>query len=290
MHSAIIKRLMEFVDEDIGIKDITTESTVPKKLTAEAVIVSNESGILAGLEEAKLLLERFKIKFSTELKDGDRVKKGSKIIKLHGNARKILSLERVLLNVLMRMSGIATAANMLAAKCKGVTIAGTRKTTPGFRYFEKKAIRIGGGHPHRFGLSDEILIKGNHVALVGLENAIKRAKEKNRKKKIEVEVSSLKNAVKACECGADIVMLDNMAPGEIAKTLAELKKRGLRKKVKIELSGGISPENIKKFARLKPEIISMGYLTTKSKWLDMSLKVRASQSPRMNKQLEESKK
>lgn len=271
----MIQKLLEFFKEDLGSADITTQSVIPEGLEANAEIVAKENGILAGVEECKLLLKHFNLKFSTAklFRDGEKIRKGDVIMKIHGNARNILTLERLLLNVLMRMSGVATATNALVKKCRtyGVTIAGTRKTTPGFRYFEKRAIVLGGGNPHRVTLGEAILIKNNHIALVGLENAIEKAKKKNRK--IEVEVSSPEDAVKACECGADIIMLDNMLPKEIKKVMQELERKKLRKKVTIELSGGITPQNILQYARLRPEIISLGYLTTKSKWVDMSLRI-----------------
>ena len=269
----MIARLLEFFKEDVGFADITTQSVILKGIDAEAEIVAKETGILAGVGECKLLLKHFNLKCTAFFRDGDEIRKGDVLMKIHGNARNILMLERLLLNILMRMSGIATATTALVKKCKkyGVVVAGTRKTTPGFRYFEKKAIVLGGGAPHRATLSDAILIKDNHIALVGLENAIKKAKKKNRK--IEVEVSSLEDAIKACECGADIIMLDNMLPEQIKRVMQELEKKKLRKKVSIELSGGITPKNILQYARLKPDIISLGYLTTKSRWIDMSLKI-----------------
>ncbi|MBI5253179.1 MAG: carboxylating nicotinate-nucleotide diphosphorylase [Euryarchaeota archaeon] len=269
----MISKLLEFFKEDVGFADITTQSVIPEGLEAGAEIIAKESAILAGVRECSALLKYFNLRCTAFFRDGDEIRKGDVIMKIHGNARKILTLERLLLNILMRMSGVATATNALVKKCKkyGVTIAGTRKTTPGFRYFEKKAIVLGGGAPHRFGLSDAVLIKDNHIALVGLESAIKKAKKKNRK--VEVEVSSLKDAIKAGECGAAIIMLDNMLPKEIKKVMQELEKKKLRKKVTIELSGGITPQNISRYAKLRPEIISLGYLTTKSKWVDMSLRI-----------------
>ncbi|MDI6654886.1 MAG: carboxylating nicotinate-nucleotide diphosphorylase [Candidatus Hydrothermarchaeota archaeon] len=272
----MISRLLEFFKEDVGFADITTESIIPESSTAEAEIVAKESGILAGVGECKLLLKHFNLKCTAFFKDGGEIRRGDAIMKIHGNARNILMLERLLLNILMRMSGIATTANVLVKKCKkyGVVVAGTRKTTPGFREFEKKAIVLGGGVPHRATLSDAILIKDNHIALVDLENAIKKAKARHPRKKIEVEVFSLEDALKACECGADIIMLDNMLPEQIKKVMQELKKKKLRKKVTIELSGGITPENILEYAKLRPDMISVGALTTRSKWLDMSLRIK----------------
>lgn len=272
----MISKLLEFLDEDVGNGDITTKGVIPQYVEVEAEMMAREDGLLAGLEESRTLLKHFNLNYHTSFKDGDEIKSGDIILSIRGDARKILVLERVMLNIMMRMSGIATATRRLVEKCKpyGVTVAGTRKTTPGFRHFEKKAIRIGGGYPHRFGLDDGILIKDNHIATTGLIESIERMKEAGFTKKIEVEVSSPKDAMKACEAGADIIMLDNMEPKEIGAVISELEEGGKRGDVKIELSGNITPENIEDFARTKPDIISMGYLTTKASWLDMGMSVR----------------
>jgi len=263
----------EFLKEDIGFGDITTEAIIPKGINIEAEIIAKEKGILAGIEEVKRILSYFNLKYKSYFDDGDEINKDDVIMKISGDARSILKIERTLLNILMRMSGIATLTRKLVKKARGVKIAGTRKTTPGFRYFEKKAIEIGGGDPHRYNLSDCILIKDNHIAIVGLEEAIIRAKKASFTKKIEIEVSDVEDAIKACELGVDIVMLDNLSPDKVKEVLDELKKRNLREKVIVEISGGITLENIEEYAKLKPDVISLGYLTTNSKWLDMSLKL-----------------
>lgn len=271
-----VSKLLEFLEEDEGYGDITTESIVPKEARAEAEIIANESGVLAGLEECMALAEHHKLSFASSFKSGDRIKRGDVVARIKGDARKILMLERLLLNLLMRMSGIATATNALVRRCEkyGVAIAGTRKTTPGFRYFEKKAIALGGGDPHRFRLDDAVLIKNNHLAFESIEEAVKKAKRASFTKKVEVEVSSLAEAIKACEAGADIVMLDNFGINEARHTIQELRKRSLREKVLIEISGGVTLENVEHYARLRPNVISMGYITTASRWLDMSMRVR----------------
>jgi nicotinate-nucleotide pyrophosphorylase (carboxylating) len=270
----MIAKLLEFLQEDVGRGDITTEATIPEGKVIKATITSKKDGILAGLEECCELLRHFGLEYNPSFKDGDKIKEGDEVLEIRGNARKILTLERLLLNLLMRMSGIATLTNSLVEKCGryGVTIAGTRKTTPGFRYFEKKAIKIGGGHPHRYSLDECFLIKDNHIAIAGLEEAIKKAKE-DFTRKVEVEVSSLEDALKACRAGVDIVMLDNMDPSAVKMTISKLEEEGLRGKVEIELSGGITAENIEAFAEARPDIISIGSLTTDSKWLDMSMRV-----------------
>lgn len=271
-----ILKLLEFLEEDEGYGDITAQSVVPEDARAEAEIVLNENGVLAGLEECRELAEYCKLSFASSFKDGDRARKGDIVAKIKGEARKILTLERLLLNMLMRMSGIATSTSALAKRCEkyGVAVAGTRKTTPGFRYFEKKAVALGGGDTHRFRLDDAVLIKDNHLVFEGIEEAVRKAKKSSFTKKVEVEVSSLEEAAKACEAGADIVMLDNFGINEAKRAIQELRRRGLREKVLIEISGGITTENVEHYAKLRPDVISMGYLTTSSRWLDMSMHVK----------------
>lgn len=272
----MLPELLEFLKEDIGEGDITTDATVPEDLEASAEVAAREDGVLAGLEEVAQLLEHEGLKHKTSFKDGDEIKKGSVLMEVRGNARKILGVERLILNILTRMSGIATLTKSLAKKAEpyGVTIAGTRKTTPGFRYFEKRAIKIGGGHPHRLGLDDAFLIKDNHIAVAGLEDAIKRVKKSGISKTVEVEVSTTEDALCACRLGADIIMLDNVEPDTIEKTINEIEKEGLRNRVEIELSGGITPGNLEQFIRLRPDVISIGALTTNAKWLDMSMSIK----------------
>ncbi|MFQ5801215.1 MAG: carboxylating nicotinate-nucleotide diphosphorylase, partial [Candidatus Hydrothermarchaeales archaeon] len=230
---------------------------------------------IAGLEEVGALLEHFNLGYGVLKRDGEGIKKGETVIEIRGDAGKILGVERLVLNILSRMSGIATLTHVFATACApyGVKVLGTRKTTPGFRQFEKKAIALGGGLPHREGLYDEILIKDNHLALVGIENAVKKAKKKNPGKKIEVEVSSLDDATKAIEAEADIIMLDNLTAKEAKDVIDALKERGMREKVAIELSGGIDEKNIDKYATVGADYISLGCLTTNSRWLDFSTKV-----------------
>lgn len=270
-----LKTLLGYVEEDLGRGDVTSESIIPEDLKIRGAIIAKKPGILAGLEEAALLLGHYGIVHKAKLEDGGVLREGEVVLEIRGNARKILGLERLLLNLLMRMSGIATETKKLAEICGkyGVAIAGTRKTTPGFRGLEKKAIALGGGYPHRLDLGEGVLIKDNHIAAVGLEKAVARARKKAPRMEVEVEVSNLEDAVRACKDGASTVMLDNLSPGEVKSIIHELEKQGLRKKVKIELSGGITPENLEEYARLKPDYISMGYLTTGAKWLDMSMNV-----------------
>lgn len=272
----VLPELLKFLEEDLGDGDITTDATVPEDTRAMAEIVAKECCVLAGLEAVIQLLDHEGLKHDTALKDGDEIKGGEVVLSICGDARTILRIERVVLNILMRMSGIATFTRTLSkmAEPYKVVIAGTRKTTPGFRYFEKRAIEIGGGYPHRFDLGDAFLIKDNHIEIAGLTGAISRVRESGIPKKIEVEVSTINDAVEACRAGADIVMLDNMDPGAIERTIKDLEQMSLRSKVKIELSGGISPKNLGLFLKLHADIISMGALTTGARWRDMSMRIK----------------
>ncbi|NJE30363.1 carboxylating.nicotinate-nucleotide diphosphorylase [Thermococcus sp. 18S1] len=267
--------LLRFIEEDAPFGDVTSEAVVPEGINAKAVIIAKGEGVIAGVEEAKALFEHFGVKVEVRKHDGERVGKGDAILELEGDARSILLVERTALNVMGRMSGIATEVRRLVDKVKAVNpkvrVAGTRKTL--LKPLDKRAILIGGGEPHRFSLSDAILIKDNHLALVPLEEAIRRAKAFSVYKVVEVEVESLEDAIKAAKAGADVVMLDNMSPVEIAGTIEALKREGLRDRVKIEVSGGITPENIEEYARLDIDVISLGYLTHSVKNFDVSLEI-----------------
>ncbi|WP_297420983.1 carboxylating nicotinate-nucleotide diphosphorylase [Thermococcus sp.] len=270
-----LEYLLRFLGEDTPFGDVTSEAVIPDNIAARAVIIAKQEGIIAGVEEAKALFNHFGIKVGVKKHDGGEVGKGEVILELEGNARAILLVERTALNVMGRMSGIATEVRKLVEKVRAVNpnvrVAGTRKTL--LKPLDKRALLIGGGEPHRFSLSDAILIKDNHLALVPLEEAIKRAKAFSVYKVVEVEVESLEDAVKAAKAGADVVMLDNMTPDEIAETLETLKREGLRDRVKIEVSGGITPENITEYAKLEVDIISLGYLTHSIRNFDVSLEV-----------------
>ncbi|ASJ15401.1 carboxylating nicotinate-nucleotide diphosphorylase [Thermococcus radiotolerans] len=267
--------LLKFLEEDTPFGDVTSEAVIPEGIRAKAVIIAKQEGIIAGVEEAKALFEHFWVEVGVRKRDGEEVKKGDTILELEGDARSILLVERTALNIMGRMSGIATEVRKLVEKVKAVNpkvrVAGTRKTL--LKPIDKRAILIGGGEPHRFSLSDAILIKDNHLALVPLEEAIRRAKAFSVYKVVEVEVESLEDALKAAKAGADVVMLDNMSPAEIAETVEALKREGLRDRVKIEVSGGITPENIEEYAALDIDVISLGYITHSVKNFDVSLEI-----------------
>ena len=267
--------LLRFLEEDVPFGDVTSETVIPEGTRARAVVIAKQDGVIAGVEEAKVLFEHFGVEVVVRRRDGEEVKKGDVILGLEGDARAILLVERTALNIMGRMSGIATEVRRLVEKVKAVNpkvrVAGTRKTL--LKPLDKRAILIGGGEPHRFSLSDAILIKDNHLALVPLEEAVRRAKAFSVYKVVEVEVETIEDAIKAARAGADVVMLDNMSPAEIAETIEALKREGLRERVKIEVSGGITPKNIEEYAKLDIDVISLGYLTHSVKNFDVSLEI-----------------
>ncbi|MDP2766253.1 MAG: carboxylating nicotinate-nucleotide diphosphorylase [Candidatus Methanoperedens sp.] len=268
----LLTELEHFIEEDIGYNDVSCNIIPDCKVQGE--VVTNENGIVAGLAEAAQVFEYFDVFAPTDFIDGNLIKKNDVIFALEGGARSILRAERLALNFIGRMSGIATLTRRYVERANGPRIAGTRKTIPGFRKFEKKAVIAGGGDPHRFNLSDAVMIKDNHIAVIGLEKAVNNAKKTaSFTQKIEVEVENAESAVKAAELGVDIIMFDNMPPGEIENAVKILKKKGLRDNILLEASGGISLENVVRYARTGVDVISVGALTRSSNWLDMSLRI-----------------
>lgn len=273
------KKLMQMLAEDIGEGDVTSTLIVPEECIAEADVIAKEHGVAAGIQEAKVLLETLGLKFEVYIKDGDEIMPKQVLMKIYGDARTLLSVERTLLNLLSRMSGIATATKRLVDKVQEAgyktRIACTRKTAPGLLYFDKKAVFAGGGDPHRLHLDDMILIKDNHIVIAGnIENAVRRAKEKaSFSKKIEVEASNVEGVLAAAKAGADVIMLDNFSPRQVDEAVALLKKTGFFGKVLLEASGGITFENVLDFASKGVDIISLGEITHSAKALDISLEI-----------------
>ena len=270
----IIKYMLE---EDEGFGDITSEAVVNEDKIVEAHIISKDEGILAGADIIKEMFESKNIQVTFNLKDGNKIAKNDLLMSLKGDARTILLLERSALNLFMRMSGVASSANYHVSLVKDydVIVAGTRKTSPAIGKFDKQALKIGGADTHRFSLDDMVLIKDNHIASVGtpLETLLKAKENVSFSKKIEIEVESLDDAILCVENGADIVMLDNMAPGEVKNVLDELIKLNIRSNSLIEVSGGINNKNIVDYAKLGVDIISLGALTHSSRSLNFSLKI-----------------
>jgi len=273
------EKLKQLLAEDVGQGDVTSAAVVPAGLTAEAAVVAKEAGIAAGIEETTILAESLGLSVKAEVVDGDEIKSGKVILRISGNAQIILSAERTMLNLLSRMSGIATTTRRLVEKLRKANltakIAATRKTAPGLGYFDKKAVLIGGGEPHRLRLDDMILVKDNHIAIAGgVETAVKRAKQNAPfSKKIEIEVTSITDALKAAEAGADIIMLDNFSPKQIREAVEALKKAGFFGKIPLEISGGITEQNLLEYASTQVGIISMGELSHSVKALDISLEI-----------------
>jgi nicotinate-nucleotide pyrophosphorylase (carboxylating) len=273
------EKLKQLLAEDIGHGDVTSAAVVPAGLTVEAEVVAKEAGVAAGIEEVGVLAESLGLSVKAEVADGENIGKGQVIMRITVDARTILSAERTMLNLLSRMSGIATATRRLAEKLRKAKstakVAATRKTALGLGYFDKKAVLIGGGDSHRMRLDDMILIKDNHVAIAGsVENAVKRAKQAaSFSKKIEAEVTGVADALKAAEAGADVVMLDNFSPKQVREAVETLKKAGFFGKVLLEVSGGITEQNIMEYASAQVNVISMGALTHSVKALDVSLEI-----------------
>ncbi len=248
---------------------------LPKK-KIKAKIISREDGILAGVKFAGDIFRLKSCNVQTIKKDGAKLKPNQVILEVSGNARTVLSCERTALNLLSRMSGIATQTNLLVSKIRKINrktkLYSTRKTAPGLRFFDKEAVKIGGGHKHRMSLNDMVMIKDNHLLVTNsMEDIIKTARK--RHKHVEVEVENQRDAVIAANSGASIVMLDNFSPAQIEKTIFALQKKKLRKKVKLEASGGINSKNIAAYAKTSVDMISMGSITNSVSGLDLSLEV-----------------
>jgi nicotinate-nucleotide pyrophosphorylase (carboxylating) len=273
------ERLLEFLKEDIGFGDITSEATATFGKRVKAQIIAKEPCVVAGLYEAKKLFEMLNVETPKSVSDGDEVRADTVIAEVVGDGRAVLMAERTALNIITRMSGIATTTRRLLDKVRKhgrtIRIAATRKTAPGLRYFDKRAVAIGGGDTHRLRLDDAVLIKDNHIVVAGgVENALRNVRSKiSFTKKVEIEVKKPEEALKAAQLGVDIIMLDNMTPEKVQESIAILKKNGLRDKVLIEISGGVTEENITTYAETGPDVISLGSLTHSVKAIDMSLEI-----------------
>lgn len=248
-----------FLRADIGRGDVTTRLLVPDT-DGTAYVTCEGDCVVAGVEVVTGLLESVGVDVSALVKDGDRVKRGTRVLSLSGSLRTIITAERTALNILMRMSGVATATADAVAKADGrLVIAATRKTTPGFGDFEKEAVRIAGGDPHRAGLDSMIMVKDNHIkACGGVRACMERLASWSFSLKVEVEVESVEDAVTAARMGADVVMADNCGPeltGEIYRAVKDVSDRIL-----VEASGGISADDIPGYIG-KADIVSMGSIT-----------------------------
>jgi nicotinate-nucleotide pyrophosphorylase (carboxylating) len=278
---AIIQKSFERIicqalEEDIGEGDITTLATIPEALAARGSIISKEEGIVAGVEFAGLFFSVVDrdVEFEARLKDGARVQKGDHIAEIKGSARTLLSCERVLLNFMQRMSGIATTTRSFvdAVKATGAIILDTRKTAPGLRGLDKWAVRIGGGQNHRHGLYDMVLIKENHITALGsIREAVRRVRTSNSAgRKIEVEAKTLDEVREALELGVDRILLDNMKPDTI-RAAVQLAAGNIA----LEASGNITLQNVREIAETGVDFVSVGVLTHSARALDLSLLIRS---------------
>jgi nicotinate-nucleotide pyrophosphorylase (carboxylating) len=281
--SSIEESLRSFIAEDLGHGDITSNALIESAQNGEGTVVCKEDAVVAGIEEAVLLLEITGCKGRARTRDGSRVKAGTAILSASGPARALLGVERTLLNLVSHMSGIATTTAdlvLIADKASNgrVRVACTRKTLPGLRYFEKRAVELGGGDTHRLRLDDAVLIKDNHLAFSGpLDESIRKVRAQvSFTKKIEVEVTSPSQAVQAAKVRADIILLDNMTPREVKESVDLLKAKRLREHVLIEASGGIRRETISSYARTGVDVVSVGAITHSAKAIDMSMEIQSS--------------
>jgi nicotinate-nucleotide pyrophosphorylase (carboxylating) len=271
-------KLLSLLEEDVGEGDVTAAAIIPADKVVEAEVVAKADGVVAGIEEAVILAEALGLKVTAKVADGLEVKNKQILLTLCGDSRTILAAERTLLNLLSRMSGIATQTRSLTQKLKAANakarIAATRKSAPGLLYFDKKAVVLGGGDPHRLHLDDMLLIKDNHLAVVGgVEKAVACAKASaSFSKKIEVEVTSASDALLAAKAGADIVMLDNFSPKQAREAAEKLRDAGYSG-VFLEVSGKITPDNLLEYAEADVDVISLGWLTHSVKALDISLEI-----------------
>ncbi len=275
----IEKKLRKFLEEDCNISDVSALS-IPEEAEVSAKIIAKSNGYISGLEELKILFDLLKVSTNFLKKEGVEVKKGDIIVELKGNVRAILLGERVGLNLITHMSAITTTTKkfvkIIRESGKKVKIACTRKTLPGLRIFEKKAVSLGGGDPHRFSLDDMILLKDTHLRYYkgDVGKLLKDVKEvASFSKKIEIEVEEPNDALIAAKNGADIIMLDNMSPDQVDAVMKLLREKKLRENIIIEVSGGINEDNISEYLKYSPDIISSSELTQfPSEKLDLSLR------------------
>lgn len=275
-----MRDILEYsLNEDIGFADITTEYLIVSDSVSKANIVARQNCVIAGCDIACEIFKAHGLDFKLFKEDGDELSKDDIILTVEGSTSSILTLERTVLNYMMHLSGITTLSSKLNNKVKkinpNVTLAGTRKTTPGLQKFEKKAMYLAGIDTHRFKLDDCVLIKDNHISAVGsVLEALKKAKSNaSFTKKIEIEVETLEDALIVANEGVDIIMLDNMSPDDIKNVIEVFKSKNLRDNFIIEASGGINEENIEEYAKTGVDVISLGLLSHSAKAVDLSLEI-----------------
>jgi nicotinate-nucleotide pyrophosphorylase (carboxylating) len=273
-------QIKQIIKADIAYGDISS-IIIPEDHKAKAKIIAKSEGIIAGIAVAKNIAKLFNLQIEIRKNDGDTIKKLDEILLISGNTRSILMAERTMLNIMMKMSSIATTVNSMVTTIRNMglktIVAATRKTTPGFGFFEKMAFTIGGGDTHRWDLSDMVLLKDTHRDIFNenIEELIKKAKQNTSfSKKIEIEIENPNQVETALNAGADIIMLDNMKPEIIKETITQLNQKYPQRKTLIEASGNIGPNNFQEYAKAGIDIISTSQpIFTPEKVVDLSLKI-----------------
>lgn len=281
MDTQMARQLQQFLEEDLGQGDITTDSIFTPQQDGQAVFIAKEDFVVAGLDEIAPLVFAARnpmIVCAALKKDGETARSGDCIFSAQGPVRDLLSAERLALNLVQRLSGIATLTAAFVHEVEGlpVRIIDTRKTTPGLRVFEKYAVRVGGGHNHRFNLADGILLKDNHIAACGsITQAVKILRDKApHTLKIEVESENLAQVAECLACGVEIIMLDNMAPALMRQAVSLIAGRAL-----VEASGGVKLSNVREIAETGIDLISVGALTHSARAMDISMRLVDKEPP-----------
>lgn len=270
------------LEEDRFRSDRTSTLVLHGPHWAEAVVIAQASGRLSGMAPALACARIGRLRVVRKLSDGSRLRRGTVVLVLRGDARRLLSVERTLLNYLMHLSGIATATATAVARVRSAPrppqIWATRKTTPGLRDLEKAAVVDGGGRPHRRDLSDAVLVKGNHLALTPLSTALRRlGPPRARTPEVQVEVRSAREAISVARAGVSRILIDNAGPARAGAIVRALERAGLRSGRWIELSGGITPHNLRAYARVGADALSLGALTHSAPALPFRLRLRRTQ-------------
>jgi nicotinate-nucleotide pyrophosphorylase (carboxylating) len=275
--AALVRRALA---EDAARRDRTTRAVVPRRRPAEAVVTAQSKGVLSGMEAVRSIAQQAGLRLTFARRDGSRVARGTVVARITGDARAILAVERTLLNFVMHASGVATGTARAVRVARGaphrLEVWATRKTLPGLRDLEKSAVSHGGGRPHRRDLGSAILIKNNHLALVPLEEAIRRARRSARSgEPVQVEVRSAREAVRAARAGADALLIDNATPLRARRIVRALESAGLRAGRRIELSGGLTPERLRRYRSVGADVASLGTLTHSAAALPFHLTISA---------------
>ncbi|MFX1509310.1 MAG: carboxylating nicotinate-nucleotide diphosphorylase [Promethearchaeota archaeon] len=286
-HQLILHKFYEMLDEDIGFGDITTSALISASQKAHARVFTRQPGVLAGIDIANIILQDFGCAVTIKQNDGDKVSANATLFTAQGAATTLLTIERTLLNLLQRMSGISTATNHLVKLARKanprIRVAATRKTAPLLRIFDKLAVIIGGGDPHRWRLDDAILIKDNHLAFFFSPNkAVEQARQNTGfTSPIEIEVTNHSEALAVAKSNPNIILLDNMAPQEIKRTVKDLRQS--HPQILLEVSGNITADNIQEYAQTGVDVISVGWITHSVPALNLSMDILPGKKPSKRK-------